>query len=213
MFLVDTMNGGRSFGSSYPRFKGLRLFPFRSPSTKGVFERQAMSKEEWRPVPGYEGKYDVSNMGRVRSYISRSKKHPSPHGVDNASRGYKQVTLSQPRKTIKVHRLVMLAFAGKSSLVIDHVNSDKTDNRLENLEYVTPAENSKRYHRKNRETGASFKARSKTKPWQCQVNLNGKVHCLGYYRTKQECWAVKNKFLDEYDSKQGPAKAQLFNSL
>lgn len=47
-------------------------------------------------------------------------------------------------KRMYVHRLVMLAFHGKSDLTVDHLNMNKQDNRLENLEYVTVVENTKR---------------------------------------------------------------------
>ncbi|AUT00354.1 hypothetical protein CLI64_08120 [Nostoc sp. CENA543] len=102
--------------------------------------------EVWRPIPGYEGQYEVSNMGRVASLnYSRQKKRqvlkPRPE------RGYLKVTLYNKHhsKQWKVHQLVLLAFVGErpKQLVTDHINRVKTDNRLANLRYVSRSENAR----------------------------------------------------------------------
>ena len=63
-------------------------------------------------------------------------------GLTKTKTGYLRVSVKGKR--MYVHRLVMLAFHGKSDLTVDHLNMNKQDNRLENLEYVTSGENSKR---------------------------------------------------------------------
>lgn len=106
------------------------------------------SQEQWRPVVGYEGYYAVSNFGRVRrTGFGRCK--PSGHILSQKiSRGYFSVHLSvhQKKKSPAVHRLVAAAFIGKcpEGHCVNHKSGIKTDNRLENLEYVTPSENN--YH-------------------------------------------------------------------
>lgn len=95
--------------------------------------------EIWKDVPEFEGKYKISNMGRVFSMItSKIMKY------DNVA-GYNQVTFynGKYKKRYKVHRLVMLAFIGNSDLQVNHINGIKSDNRLSNLEYVTQSENMK----------------------------------------------------------------------
>lgn len=104
--------------------------------------------EQWRPIPGYETEYDVSSYGRVRRSI-----HAHPHRLlpthhiltDSPTRkGYRQIRLKkrgQKRISMTVHRIVMLAFIGPSSLQVNHKNGIKPDNFWLNLEYVTNREN------------------------------------------------------------------------
>jgi hypothetical protein len=99
-------------------------------------------KEEWRDVVGYEGWYQVSNMGRVKR-IAPGKSTLPGHILTPAynSDGYTYVNLcaGTKKKAGKVHRLVAMAFLGNppKGSEVNHKNLDKADNRLENLEYNT----------------------------------------------------------------------------
>jgi hypothetical protein len=93
--------------------------------------------ETWKDIPWYEELYQVSDKGRVKSFIKDKKwKILKPSML---SCWYYKVALKRKQKTI--HRLVMLAFVWKSELHVNHINWDKLNNKLENLEYCTPAEN------------------------------------------------------------------------
>ncbi|MDF2707066.1 MAG: hypothetical protein K0R62_2718 [Nonomuraea muscovyensis] len=102
--------------------------------------------ERWLPVVGWEGLYEVSSQGRVRSLYSgtRSKTgFPKPHCT---SRGqYMAVDLSRQgkRKTIAVHVLVAAAFIGPrpDGMDVCHNDGDSLNNRPENLRYGTRSEN------------------------------------------------------------------------
>lgn len=97
--------------------------------------------EIWKPIKGFEGFYDVSNFGRVRSLYRKEKILKSAKDKD----GYLIVGLYKngKGKTYMVHRLVWEAFRGSipKGMQVNHINENKTDNRLENLELVTPKEN------------------------------------------------------------------------
>jgi len=97
-------------------------------------------EEIWKDLPEYEGLYQVSNLGRVRSLKFGRERILKP-GLNG--RGYYTVGLCRGGKgeTYAIHRLVMLAFVGESDLHVNHKSGVKTDNRLENLEYCTRSEN------------------------------------------------------------------------
>lgn len=97
----------------------------------------------WRPVVGYEDYYAVSNDGRVKSKVNGKILKQ----VD--SNGYKFVNLcvNGRKKSTAVHRLVCMAFNGmpeSEDMQVDHLNMLRSDNRPENLEWVTPKENQRR---------------------------------------------------------------------
>lgn len=110
--------------------------------------------EIWKPIPGYEGAYEVSDLGRVRSLDreclgkdGRSEFHPGKILTPYAQKrgGYMDVSLrnGSSRKHRTVHSLVMEAFVGQRPEKCDvmHLNGDRTDNRLTNLQYGTRQEN------------------------------------------------------------------------
>ena len=96
------------------------------------------ANEVWRDIPGWEGLYQVSNLGRIRSIRVRLIK---PYDA----RGYRVATLHSGDRMERagVHRFVAQAFIpnpeGKEQ--VNHINGDKADNSVENLEWVTCQEN------------------------------------------------------------------------
>jgi len=109
-----------------------------------------VSNIEWKPIKGYEGLYEVSNDGRVRRlrFINGSHNFEKIKECKQTLNtwGYMTVNLSKNGKsnTKRVHRLVADAFLGESNLQVDHIDGNKRNNRLDNLEYVTPKENTNR---------------------------------------------------------------------
>lgn len=113
--------------------------------------------EEWRSVVGWEGVYEVSNLGRVRNIKSRRGTHPLLVLKPRISKcGYAKVILrDSPRfRAYMIHRLVYEAFVGAipEGYEIDHLDSDKLNNVPANLEAVTKLENMQRAHRMPRNT-------------------------------------------------------------
>lgn len=112
------------------------------------------SLEEWRDIPGLCGMYQASNLGRIRSVdrvdsLGRKRFGKIINPTSKYKNGYMFFTscVNGVRKNVYVHRAVLSSFDGEPSFSgaqVDHKNCDKTDNRLENLEWVTPIENIRR---------------------------------------------------------------------
>lgn len=106
-----------------------------------------MSDEIFLPVPGYEGKYEVSNMGRVKSFFEGAGRKRTVGFAGKilketyAGAGYPTVQLTNNGQKVKhyIHALVLSAFVGPrpQGMVCCHNNSNKEDNRLINLRYDT----------------------------------------------------------------------------
>ena len=114
---------------------------------------------EWKPVKGYEGLYEVSSAGHVRGLDREIKYFDSVAGKDrvrmqygktlsgsNTGNGYRSVMLcdaGQQKKRLYIHRLVAGEFIEnpENKSQVNHINGDKTDNRVENLEWSTRLEN------------------------------------------------------------------------
>lgn len=101
--------------------------------------------EIWRDIVGYEGLYQVSNLGRVKSLNYRGSKKEKILSLNRERTGYERVQLYKEgqHKVERIHRLVATAFIPnpENKPCIDHINTDRSDNRVENLRWVTHKEN------------------------------------------------------------------------
>lgn len=118
---------------------------------------------KWKAIPNYEGYYEVSSCGLIKSVERRVPNHKGSRRVpekilkpNTDKDGYLYISLTRygSAKTFKVHRIVATTFFGESNLVINHKNMNKKDNRISNLEYVTVAENN-HHARENKEFNVS----------------------------------------------------------
>lgn len=114
--------------------KNLHLIPTDKPSM-----------EIWKDVVGYEGFYQVSNFGNVKSLGNEFSRKERFLKLSPQSKGYLTVVLQKnsTRKMVLVHRIVAEYFVdnAESKVQVNHINGIKTDNRVENLEWVSHREN------------------------------------------------------------------------
>ena len=126
-----------------------------------------MQNEIWKDIPGYDGIYQVSNHGRVRSYTGHHNVRER-YLIVSKSRGYRSVFLCKngTTKCYTIHRLVAILFVQNphNYKCVNHKNEIKTDNRADNLEWCTQAYNN-RYG-----TARKRGAEKKSKPLRCIEN-------------------------------------------
>lgn len=130
--------------------------------------------ETWKDVSGFEGKYQVSNLGRVKSLARTRNKHHYPEKILNTTHrltkdGYARVTLRDDfgiNHEYRVNKLVALTYLPNPSNkeTVNHKDGNKLNNEVTNLEWATRSENMKHAYRHNLK-----------KPMQGQENANAKL--------------------------------------
>ena len=101
-----------------------------------------MIEEQWLDIPGYEGLYQISNFGRVKSFYFKKHRILKHHKV----KGYSNVELykNKKKKQFYIHRLVMENFCpieNMNVLDVNHKDEDKSNNHISNLEWMTHKDN------------------------------------------------------------------------
>ena len=160
-------------------------------------------EEIWKDIKGYEGLYQVSNLGNVKSLsrnsfngktLFKTKERvlkPIKAGTResvNVDKLYFAVVLYKDlnRKQYLVHQLVAMDFLNHMTncrkIVIDHKNGIRQDNRLENLQVITNRENTSKdkKNKSSKYTGVSWNTQSKK--WVCGIYIDGKQYHLGRFK-------------------------------
>jgi len=156
-----------------------------------------MVEEIWKDVIGYEKLYQVSNLGRIKS-LKYGKERILKGGVNSSL--YLSVCFCKynKQKSMNVHQLVAEAFLNHKidghKLVVDHINDDKLDNRLENLQIVTQRFNSYKTQEKYTSQYKGVCWNKKANRWYSRIRLNGKTKYIGSFENENEAGkAYQNK--------------------
>lgn len=145
-----------------------------------------MKKEfkDARKIPGFPGYFAFSD-GRILSYKKNKFPHPHPHFLTVCRHrfGYGVVVLykNKKRRTLNVHRLVLMAFRGKCPKGMQgaHLDGNPRNNNLENLAWVTIAEN--HFHKRKHGTHLVGRKLAWTKRTESEVRRIRKLHATGKF--------------------------------
>jgi hypothetical protein len=153
--------------------------------------------ERWLPIPDYEGLYEASDWGRIRSMPRYRDWHSSNHGrilrQDTQHALHQRVTLYKDgkRSRIFVHRLVMLAFVGPCppGMETRHLDGNPLNNRLENLVYGTRQENAQDRVNHGRDAHARMthcESNHEYTPANTRIKPNGSRECIACRKKRDQ---------------------------
>lgn len=162
--------------------------------------------EVWKKIPNCDG-YEVSNLGRIKSLPKFKKNRYSGFLTNekifsdfNIQQNYKvfNIDYNGHRRLIKVHQLVAMAFLNHipcgMELVVDHINNDSLDNRLENLQIISNRINVSKDKKNKTSKYTGVRWHKKGMKWSAQIYFNGKCVHLGLFINEEDAnLAYQNK--------------------
>ena len=170
--------------------------------------------EVWRDIKGYEGYYQISDFQRIKS-IERMVKHWRgglrrenekilKQVID--SKGYLCVSLSKNGKSKrkKIHQLIAEAFMNhiidRYSVIVDHIDNNKLNNKIDNLQLISPRENVSKDIKgcSSKYTGVAWD--TNRKKWRVHMYFNGKNNSLGRFDDELEASKVYQDKLKEIEN-------------
>ena len=113
------------------------------------------TEEIWKDVPGYEGLYQCSNLGRVKSLGNKKGKKEKILKLHLGINSYKRIALTKDKKAnfLTVHKVVAITFLNHNpkerNLIVDHIDGIKTNNKVENLRLLVNRKNKLKFNTKD----------------------------------------------------------------
>jgi len=169
--------------------------------------------EIWKEVLNFEGIYEASNLGRVKSLVFRGK--PRVRILNQfLVRGYLYVSFN--KKPIGVHRIVAMAFLNHNlskgkKIVVDHIDNNKGNNTLSNLQIITARQNTS----KDR-TGTSIYTgvywSNGDKAWVSEIQIEGVPYTIGRHEIEIEADKAYQKALNDWIEKRIKPKKRITTS-
>lgn len=146
-------------------------------------------EEIWEDVADYEGLYQVSNFGNVKSKARQGAKGGMLKYCKDG-RGYLTIGLHKNNinKTFRVHILVAMSFKGHKpsgstkGLVIDHIDNNKLNNHADNLKIITQRENSSKDRKGYTSEFIGVSWDKSSNKWVAKIQFNGRLIHLGYFK-------------------------------
>ena len=146
-------------------------------------------QEIFKDIPGYEGLYQVSNIGNVKSIIYKKERILIPR-INN--KGYYQILLARNgvNTTKTIHQLVAIAFLNHTTdnrkIVVDHIDNVKLNNNLNNLQVITNRENCSKDIKLGTSKYIGVTWHKPSKRWRAQIRINGIKKHIGMFDDELE---------------------------
>ena len=159
-------------------------------------------KEVFLPISGYEGLYEISNYGVVKSF-AKSNKRKGDYLINVlATVGYYVVALTKNKKSknIYIHRLLAEAFIPNPNKYkyVDHIDGNKQNNSIENIRWCSKKQNERFENRKKPNHTSKYTGVCYDKywgKWKACVRVNGKTKNIGSYKTEYEAYLKYQLFI------------------
>lgn len=187
---------------------------YKNRSLKSLFyinEKGLVCQEKWRDIPEYEGLYQASDLGRIKSLkriviCKKGTKKPvkerilSPY---NVGKGYLGVSLNKKGcyRSFSIQTILAIVFLAHTPCgfkkVVDHKNNNKLDNRVSNLQLITQRENSSKDKKsyKSKSVGVCKRKNS----WVSRIYIDGKRISLGSFDSELEASKYYQNALNNYN--------------
>ena len=159
--------------------------------------------ENWKDIPGYNGYYKVSDLGRVKSiereitYVVNGDKRrktikerilkqlPNGEGYLRV-RLYQNGTSSEKSVSVLVAKVFLSHEPDRYKKVVDHINNDRTDNRLSNLQIISHRENCSKDKKNGTSKYTGVTWNKHYQKWMSSIYINGKSKTLGYFESEEQ---------------------------
>ena len=148
--------------------------------------------EVFKDIKGYEGIYQVSDLGNVKSLPNKKRFSEKILKPQKSTHDYLHLSLRKDgkQKTRTIHQLVAEAFLDHTpcglKLIVNHKNFNRHDNRLENLEIDTNTNNTNKKHLNSSSEYIGVSWYEPSNKWVSRIQINGKAKHLGYFTCEKE---------------------------
>lgn len=175
-----------------------------------------MEEEIWKDIPEYEGLYQVSNFGNIKSLVRETRnckgifftkeKILKPAFTCKGNKKYLAVALCKnlKQKTLRIHKLVAMAFLNHTpegyKLVVDHINNNSLDNSVNNLQLITQRKNTSKSqkNKSSKYTGVCWDKYAKK--WKSNIRINGRSKHIGNFTNEHEAFLAYENKLKEIEN-------------
>ena len=164
-------------------------------------------KEIWRNIKGCDGDYQISNFGRIISYKQNKKGKIFKQNKNKRGYIYYKFFKNNKRENQSAHTLVWDHFGDRlrdgQLLQVDHIDENKLNNRIDNLQLLTNRVNCSKgrlkYNYSSNYIGVCFD--NQHKKWKSQITINGKKKHIGLFKNEYDAHLAYQKQLNEINVK------------